>query len=865
MTLTMRSRPILRSLLTLLAVSLAILPARSVVPSKEYETTLGNLLVELKQSYASALESDSLLVHNERRRAQISEMLKSADDVTIMLYTQRPDFAFDMAFALENVSRIYDSFRAQARLSDRYLAASRSGLQRYTLLGETLRDMYLRQPSDSTAVADSVWRQLPAAVPPEENLEMAALLDSCLSYTDALTAIYGESVSMALQDSVYFAQTEQRLQQAYDYAQANYAATQKNRYIGGNVNVVQILKNRDTFLRYVRNDLKTRYSSEPVRKGEGDGVPDDHSWSGRYVLSYAGMSLVLLILAFLLAGLVNYFIFKFVRREGARAYRPLLSAILAVLLFALSVMFIKSDRSNPYWRMAFQLLSQFSWLTLAIFVSLLIRIPGSQARASRNLYIPTLLLAFLCILLRAIFLPASAVPVLFPLALLIFIIWQSVVNVRNRRKVSRTDLRYTWVSVGVMFAAGILSLAGYSMIGVLILTFWTFQLALLHTITTLYFLIKRYYDNRVVRRKVRYHEDNPELPLSDPNAFIEVTWFYDLLLKVVIPLTILASIPLSIRLTAKAYQLSLAGADILGHPLFPQEGLEFLTLSKLLIVLALFFVFRYIIYLVRALLRVFRLRYKSELKGRVTPLKESDVNLSLPNALITLLGWLLYLIIVFTILHIPTGTLKAIAAGLAAGVGFALKDLINNFFYGIQLMAGRIRVGDKISCDGVRGIVKRVSYQTTQVEDEDGSLIAFTNSDLFTKRFRNLNSGRNYELLKIPVSVRYGTDIEFARKVILEALEPLMVQDSTGRNVVDPSFPVDIRFDCFGDSSVNLFVVLYTTVETHYTFPARAKEAIYNAFYKNGIEIPFHQHDIYIKSLPEDKPDSAPEHPITLP
>ena len=167
-------------------------------------------------------------------------------------------------------------------------------------------------------------------------------------------------------------------------------------------------------------------------------------------------------------------------------------------------------------------------------------------------------------------------------------------------------------------------------------------------------------------------------------------------------------------------------------------------------------------------------------------------------------------------------------------------------------MAGRIRVGDKISCDGVRGEVKRVSYQTTQVLDEDGSLIAFTNTDLFSKRFRNLNSGKNYELLKIPVGVRYGTDVETARKVILGALKPLMTVDKYGRQVVDPTYPIDIRFDGFGDSSVNLVVVLYTTVDTHYTFPARAKEAIYKAFNENGIEIPFPQRDVYVKSVPFD-------------
>jgi small-conductance mechanosensitive channel len=366
--------------------------------------------------------------------------------------------------------------------------------------------------------------------------------------------------------------------------------------------------------------------------------------------------------------------------------------------------------------------------------------------------------------------------------------------------------------------------------------------------------MKRYYEDRVLRRKARYLADNPKLPLplDDRNAFIEVTWFYDLLRMVVVPLTTLVSFPLSILLTSRAYQLSLTGADLMRQPFI--QGYDSLNLSKVLLVIGLFFVFRYLIYVLKGLFRVFKLRRIIEKRGDAeVPLKESDVNLSLSNTIITLLGWLLYAIISLAILNIPTKAITYISTGLAAGVGFALKDLINNFFYGIQLMAGRIRVGDKISCDGVRGIVKRVSYQTTQVEDEDGSLIAFTNTDLFTKKFRNLNTGRNYEFIKMPVSVKYGTDIALARKVILEAIEPLMTRDKNGREVVDPSFPVDVRFDGYGDSSVNLVVALYTTVETHYTFPARAKEAIYNAFYKNGIEIPFPQRDLYLKSVPGEK------------
>ena len=837
------------SLISVLAAFLLILPAHAALPEKDYRATLNNLLPELRQSYSAALESDSLLVNNAAWREQLSDMVKSADELTIMLYTQRPEFAFDMAFALENASRLRTQFQEQVLLSAKYLTVSRSGLRRYTLLDETLRAMYMEQPVDTLQASDSLLTEQPL---PVEEPEKPALLDSCLRYTAALNALYGESLAVALQDSVYFADTEKRLQQAYEYAQTDYAETQKNRYIGGNVTVGHIFKNWDTFLLNVKNDLHTRYYTEPVaKKQEGSSA---WAWSGSYVLSYAGLSLLVLVLSFLLAGLISHLVCKAVKRGDVRAMKPILSSILAVFLFAFSMLLIKADRGNPYWRMAFSLLSQFAWLTLAIFVSLLIRIRGDQAKASRNIYIPTLLLAFLSILARAIFLPASIVPLAFPPILLIFIIWQTAVNIRYRRDVSRADLRYMWVSVGVMTAAFILSLSGYAMIGVLILTVWTFLLALLHTITTIFYLMKRYYDNRVIRRKARYHEENPLMPLEDKNAFIEVTWLYDLIRLVILPMTILLSFPVSVILTSRAYQLSLTGANLLRQPLFKREGFEHLTFENVLIVIALFFIFRYLIYLVKSLTRVIRLRSViDERKDLTVPVKESDVNLSLTNTIFSLLGWFLFIIISFAILHIPTTALTYITTGLAAGVGFALKDLINNFFYGIQLMAGRIRIGDKISCDGVRGIVKRVSYQTTQVEDEDGSLIAFTNTDLFTKKFRNLNTGRNYELIRMPVNVAYGTDVEFARKVILEALEPLMIKDKAGRDVVDPSFPVDVRFNGYGDNCIELIVALYTTVETHYTFPARAKEAIYNAFHANGIRIPFPQRDVYIKSIPEEK------------
>ncbi len=108
----------------MLAAFLLAVPARADEEplQDELRATLTDLLPELRQSYGQAVDLDSLLLENNARRQQLSDMIRAADEVTIMLYTQRPDFAFDMAFALERVSAVYDSFHEQSRLSDTYLS-----------------------------------------------------------------------------------------------------------------------------------------------------------------------------------------------------------------------------------------------------------------------------------------------------------------------------------------------------------------------------------------------------------------------------------------------------------------------------------------------------------------------------------------------------------------------------------------------------------------------------------------------------------------------------------------------------------------------------------------------------------------------
>jgi small-conductance mechanosensitive channel len=167
-----------------------------------------------------------------------------------------------------------------------------------------------------------------------------------------------------------------------------------------------------------------------------------------------------------------------------------------------------------------------------------------------------------------------------------------------------------------------------------------------------------------------------------------------------------------------------------------------------------------------------------------------------------------------------------------------MKDTLENFFYGVSLMTGRLHVGDFIECDGIRGQVVDISYQSTMVEALDGSIIAFLNNQLFSKNFKNLTRNHKYEVSLIPVDVAYGTDIAKARTVIAKALDGLKCYDTTR------GYKIPMR--TLADSAVELQIVIWVPVSTKIYAVGEIYEAVYNAFNANGISMPFPQRDVHI-------------------
>ena len=822
----------IRIIASFLLVLLVTEPAWAVFYEKDMKTTLSILLQELRQTQEKFRNFNATPRTNNRQqsnrrnnqRVDLDELTEQCNALSLMLYSQSSyNFTFDLTYALDEVSKQYNEFNAKVQPFEQRLSMMQAGEDRYSRLVGTLKNM-------------------------PDNPEYNAVRDSCIAVAGQMKDFYTQGLKRLENDNTRYKALREQLDNAYEYAQKSYETVQQRIFLKGQPSLWRMIERRDFYFPRLRQEATEKYGST-----DSSELTSARIWSGSAVLLFGLMALVALVGCFLLAWLISWLCFRFIpalQKDLFKSRRRMITMLLGIIFFGV-FSFVLGSHNNPYWVLISKLLRQYTWLLVAIFVSLLIRTESTFTRNTIAVYLPSLLMSFITIIFRIIFIPNTLLAFVFPVLLLGFSIWQFVVNVRRNKRVPRPDMFYMWISFGVMVASFVIGICGYSMAGLLLLIWWFFQLTLFQAITALYVLLKGYYDGRVSKLKANYHVKNPGLPLNGKGAFIEVTWLYDFFKDVVMPLAVINSIPMSVFMAGDVFNLANTFKQVYYAPLLHFEGWFSLSLSHLCILVGLFFFFKYLVYLITSLMRVSRIRKTLRKLGNDVEIKESDVNLSLANTLISVLCWLLYAIIGFSLLQLPVSALTTIAAGLAAGMGFALKDVLNNFFYGVQLMSGRIRVGDVIACEGMRGVVRRVSYQTTLVEEEDGSLIAFTNTNLFSKNFKNLTGGKNYEMLKIPVGVKYGTDIEKTRQVILDALKPLQKKDKFGRDIIDPKRGIDIRFDKFGDSSVDLIVFLYTTVDTHYTFPARAKELIYNALNENGIEIPFPQTDIYVKSLPE--------------
>ena len=666
----------------------------------------------------------------------------------------------------------------------------------------------------------------------------------CIKFAIVIRSQYIQMRNAVQEDSKHYEELKSHLETIYKYAQQRYKDIQKDIFVNGDRSYFSVLANLPRYIHYAEREVSDKYASKNF---EYNHVRSE--WRGPIIFGLVFAVFFYLFLGFAVSNLIVRVMMKRVKRlRDSETMQMKMNCIIvaaSLLLFAIGSMIARNTIDHNFFIMAFGLLINYAWLVAIILLSLLMRLDGHQIKATLPLYMPIIVLGFIIIVFRIIFIPNTLVNIVFPPLLVLFFVWQLYALRRFGKEAKTSDRVYAYVSLALMGAATVIAWTGYVLLSVEVFIWWLFQLMFILTITCIYDILMRY-EGRYLRHKFKLKEPIKQSYIRRDGKLIQYTWLFDLFAMCIVPVGAVWSIFWSIYLAADVFDLTEMMIHIFITPFVNVKGVCRLSVFMLVLVASMYFVFNYVCYAIKSGYRYFRIkRLAAHNKGMAVATNQA--NLTLFYNVTAIVVWGIYIIIALLLFQVPKSGLSIVTAGLATGVGFAMKDLLNNFFYGISLMTGRLRVGDWIECDGIRGKVDSITYQSTQIATEDGSIIAFLNSTLFNKNFKNLTRNHSYVMSKVTIGVAYGTDINRVRQLLVNAITPMMRKNKSGRDIVSTKKGINVLVSNFGDNSIDLLVVYWTLVEEKTVFDLKVKETIYNTLNEAHVEIPFPQRDIHIR------------------
>lgn len=722
--------------------------------------------------------------------------------------------------------------------------------------------------------------------------------DTCIKYVSELLKMYADNRAIIVADSTHYQEAYLRMKETYDYAESRYRNLERYFFVDGQTPFLEILADPSTYWRKTMVDLRDQYnfhifdddyspsnvwdipdslliaypdslaltqdtlsvvsiasSANTYDDDDDEAFYNDLTSSGvnAYLTVVCVILLAFLVISWVVTSVIILLLSRIFKRRRfvPKNKRTITSILVGTILYFLVVGFSAAVGADEYVQMGVKHINTFLWLLIAISGSLLLRVKPEQIRNDIHLYTPTFFIAMVIILCRNAFVPDKMMVLLFPPLLLLVVLRQLFFCIRESGKATPIDSTLGWVSLAIYLIAFVASFTGYTFVALLILIWWYFQLAVLLTIVCIADLISRYKARRLNKRVDAMRERITYVTGNDRESLLfGATWFYDFIKQVAIPVMLLLSLPLCVHMSLDIFDFQDLYIKIFHDPfiqLTDKNGFDTLRISGRSIIglLILFFALRYFNRAIHAIYQY--LRYATFMrKHNRTSIRDNEINLSLGNSILSVLVWMAYAIVIVAVWRIPMGSLSLVAGGLSAGIGLALKDIINNFIYGIQLMGGRLRVGDWIECDGMRGRVVAINYQCVQIETLDGTEMSFLNASLFGKNFNNLTRNNAYEFTKIIVGVAYGTDVKRVREVLLEAMTQMRTKDKYGRDIVDPKYGIKVVVSDMSDSSVDIAVKQYVLVAERIGYVDRSKEVIYEALNDANISIPFPQCDVHL-------------------
>jgi len=530
--------------------------------------------------------------------------------------------------------------------------------------------------------------------------------------------------------------------------------------------------------------------------------------------------IVLMVLQLLIVLILPVLISTYHRRvEGAAEWQFMLHHPLATGIFvAVASLGVFYSAPPPIWRLGQTLLGAFATV---ILVSGIIRNPRRRRIAYLIAFAFALSLAF-----KIVALP-SPLYRLFLLLLCLFGI--PVFWVTARRNLAALNGRmtsftiYLRIGVVILLVALIAQLNGYATLAALLV-----ESSLETVIVSLFFIMAL----RLSKGAIEFVFDQP---LLRERLFIkgfgrELVGRLQQLVKV-----FLAAFTF-------CYLLTVWGVyDTLGETFdallsFDVKVGEFhLSVSMVLLVILVLYLSIILSWILRALL-----------DAQVFP--HSDFDRGVRDAIKKLLHYALVLVgflLAMSLAGLELKNFAVLAGALGVGIGFGLQDVVNNFVSGLILLFERpVKVGDGILIDGEYGVVCKIGLRSTVVETLDQSEVIVPNSQIISQKVTNLTLSTRRVRVVIPVGVAYGSDVPLVMDILGE------VARAHPDVMVDPA-PNPI-FTEFGDSSLNFELRLWiANVDLRPRVKSDLLIAIDRRFREAGVEIPFPQRDLHLRSVDE--------------
>lgn len=799
---------------------LSALPMRAVLKEKNLEKTLFVLRNELT-TYHNELElqSDLMAEQQTRVRQELMTVMNKSQQNSLMLYSQKNGYLFDLTYACHQAIGQYKEFKYNAAPFREYIRNADIEISRYDSLINDLSDMFVQT--------------LPVKAQTDRNV--------CLTLAINIRRTLNDNRSQMEQYVNLYDTTEKHLKGINDYANKRYNEIQSSIFSNSGNTYFDTLKDFHNSLKEATATFNDKYTPNFKLGSEWDGSVIFGMLLGLFIIWGIVGVINFVIVGIAFTWLVRHDKLKRVfglfmsnadmerAKEMFTEKRPFIILASTVVSLAILLGLMRVGASQNFLIMASGLMVEFIWLLGVILLSLLIRLTGKQMQSGFRIYLPLIFVGLVVITFRIVLIPNDLVELFFPPILLICAIWQWVIAARHRKRLPRSDMFYSFMSL-VMFAIAVIaSWVGYVLLSVQLLIWWIMQLTCILTITCVVEVLRGY-----------GHADKRQY-FSSATPISKV-WIFRFFYYAVMPILGTGSIILSIYWAAAVFNLSDTLWRLLATRLIDTSNFT-LSIMSVVIVVSLYFIFAYIYHTsTDVLLAHFRnVEHKrAEEENRKADEQTASRRMAMWKNVLQVAVWGIWVLTAMAIFHINNSWIVAISAGLSTGIGFAMKDILENIYYGISLMAGRIRVGDYISIDGTRGTVKAISYVSTTLETLDGSIVNFQNSQLFTKNYKNLTRNHGNELAIIPIGVAYGTRVADVREAIEQAVRPLEREDYIKY--------INTVFAGFGDNSIDFKILAWVDSRKQTYAKGDIMESVYNELNARHIEIPFPQRDLHIVS-----------------